>query len=85
MISHLPRLVRDWPADARRDFQHVKNELWKWAKKSPNRDRTGLALIAYEAVKQVYENNEKRVITYDNQEDMWTDLKRSVRSQTSRD
>lgn len=51
----LPRRVKDWPEDARKEFKRVKNELWRWHKKEGRGSGQGLGLIAYEAVKQTWE------------------------------
>ena len=73
--------VKDWPAEAQEDFKRVKNELWKWAKAAPGRDREGLGLIAYEAVKQAYEGKPDpregmEVINCETEEELWSALKR---------
>jgi hypothetical protein len=52
--------VKDWPKDASDAFKYVKNELWKWVKKENCQNRSGLALIAYEAVKNEFEGEYDR-------------------------
>ena len=76
----LPKRVKDWPPEAKAAFKHVKNELWKWAKAKPGRDRAGLALIAYVGVKEAFEGEVVKatiiddVITCKTMEGVWTTL-----------
>lgn len=81
----LPRRVNDWPEDARKEFKRVKNELWKWAKKQPGRDRSGLALIAYQAVKEAWEGKPPasegvEIINCKTEEELWDTILKLARS-----
>lgn len=67
--TRLPRRVKDWPQDAQAAFRDVKNQLWKWAKKDASRDRTGLALLAYQGVKEVWEGEPRETIYCETEED----------------
>lgn len=78
----LPRRVKDWPADAQEEFKRIKNELWKWVKNNNVENKTGLALIAYEAVKQVWEDRpdprtNMEVIDLSNtEEELWSTMRK---------
>ena len=69
----LPKRVKDWPPDAKTDFDHVKNELWRWVKKNNIPNRTRLGLIAYEAVKGEYEREPD--IICETEEDLWIKIR----------
>lgn len=73
----LPRRVKDWPKDAKAAFKYTKDQLWKWAKDKPGRDRTGLALIAYVGTKEAFEGTTVHAKVYDDvivcntEEEVW--------------
>lgn len=69
--------MKDWPEDARKVFNEVKNQLWTWSKKyEKSGSRQGLGLIAYMAVKQVWEDESDpranmQIINCETEEDLW--------------
>lgn len=71
--------VKDWPAEAQEAFRCLKNDLWKWAKAEADRDRNGLGLIAYQAVKEAYEGKPDpregmEIINCETEEELWDTL-----------
>lgn len=72
--------VKDWPEPARAAFKHTKNELWKWAKQKEGRDRSNLALIAYQAVQEAFAGTTVKATVYDdviicnNMEEVWSKM-----------
>lgn len=67
--------VKDWPDEAKLAFKDVKNQLWKWAKKHNVPNKKGLALLAYQGVKEAFEGTpEKTVIHTKTEEDTWQTL-----------
>lgn len=72
-----PRRVKDWPAEAQKEFKQLKQQLIKHAKKHwKNQDN--LALIAYEALYNEYTGEwERRIEERKNVievEDPWAEI-----------